>query len=75
MKPIFSSLSPHEIYHLRNLLQSAGIPCRIHNEHLASLAGEVPFTECAAKAGVGKDAFVDADTGAAYKPSACARLA
>ncbi|OGA04583.1 MAG: hypothetical protein A3H35_17660 [Betaproteobacteria bacterium RIFCSPLOWO2_02_FULL_62_17] len=49
MKPFFSSLSPHEIYHLRNLLQSAGIPCRIHNEHLASLAGEVPFTECAAQ--------------------------
>lgn len=49
MKPFFSSLSPHEIYHLRNLLQSAGIGCRIHNEHLASLAGEVPFTECAAQ--------------------------
>ena len=49
MKPFFSSLSPHEIYHLRNLLQSAGIRCRIHNEHLSSLAGEVPFTECAAQ--------------------------
>ena len=46
---LFSSLKLHEIHHLRNLLHSAGIRSRIHNEHLASLAGEVPFTECSAQ--------------------------
>ena len=47
MKTVFTSLSLHEIHHLRNLLQSAGISCQIHNEGLSSLAGEVPFAECA----------------------------
>ncbi len=47
MKPVYTSLSLHEIHHLRNLLQSAGIRCRIQNERLSTLAGEVPFTECA----------------------------
>lgn len=45
--PIFSSLALHEVHHLKNLLESAGIRCRLRNENLASLAGEVPFTECA----------------------------
>ncbi len=49
MKPIFSSLRLHEIYHLKNLLEAEGIPCRVRNEQLSSLAGEVPFTECAAQ--------------------------
>ena len=47
MKPLYSSLNPLEIHHLRNLLQSAGIVCRITNERLSTLAGEVPFAECA----------------------------
>lgn len=47
MKPVYTSLSLHEIHHLRNLLRSAGIPCRIRNERLSTLAGEVPFSECA----------------------------
>ncbi|MBI2315787.1 MAG: DUF2007 domain-containing protein [Betaproteobacteria bacterium] len=47
MKPVYTSLSLLEIHHLRNLLLSAGIPCRIRNERLSTLAGEVPFTECA----------------------------
>ena len=47
MKAVYTSLSLHEIHHLRNLLQSAGISCRIRNEGLSSLAGEVPFAECA----------------------------
>ncbi len=46
MKALFS-LNPHEVYHLRNLLLSAGIKCRLRNENMISLAGEVPFTECA----------------------------
>ena len=47
MKPLYTSLNLLEIHHLRNLLQSAGIGCRICNERLSTLAGEVPFAECA----------------------------
>ena len=47
MKTIFSSLNLLEVHHLKNLLQSAGIRCRIRNEDLVRLAGEVPFPECA----------------------------
>lgn len=47
MKPLFVSLKLHEIHHVKNLLLSAGIRCRIRNETLSTLAGEVPFTECA----------------------------
>ena len=47
MKAIFSSLNLVEVHHLKNLLQSAGIRCRIRNEDLVRLAGEVPFPECA----------------------------
>ena len=47
MKAIYSSLNLVEVHHLKNLLQSAGIRCRIRNEDLVRLAGEVPFPECA----------------------------
>jgi len=47
VKPLFVSLKLHEIHHLKNLLQSAGIRCHIRNEALSTLAGEVPFTEVA----------------------------
>ena len=47
MKTIFSSLNLVEMHHLKNLLQSEGIRCRIRNEDLSRLAGEIPFTECA----------------------------
>jgi hypothetical protein len=47
VKTIFSSLNLVEMHHLKNLLQSEGIPCRIRNEDLSRLAGEIPFTECA----------------------------
>lgn len=47
MKTIYSSLNLVEVHHLKNLLQSAGIPCRIRNEDLVRLAGEIPFPECA----------------------------
>ena len=46
MKVFYASLKAHEIHHLKNLLQAAGIRCRIQNEGLSTLAGEVPFTEC-----------------------------
>ena len=47
MQPLYSSLNLHEIYHLKNLLEAEGIHCRIKNELLSRLAGEIPFTECA----------------------------
>jgi hypothetical protein len=47
VKIFYASLKTHEIHHLKNLLQSAGIRCSVRNEGLSSLAGEVPFTECA----------------------------
>src|SRR3954463_803788 len=49
MHALYTSLSLHELYHLKNLLDSAGIHCTVKNEHLSTLAGEVPFTECAAQ--------------------------
>jgi hypothetical protein len=49
MKPFFSSLRLDEIHHLRNLLDSAGIRTVLRNEQLCTLAGEVPFVECAAR--------------------------
>lgn len=47
MKPFFCSLALHEAHHLKNLLESAGIRCRLKNEGLSALAGEIPFPECA----------------------------
>ncbi len=47
MRPLYSSLNLHEIYHLKNLLAAEGIRCEIRNELLSRLAGEIPFTECA----------------------------
>jgi len=47
VKVFYASLKAHEIHHLKNLLESAGIRCRIRNEGLSTLAGEVPFMECA----------------------------
>lgn len=47
MTVFYASLKAHEIHHLKNLLQSAGIRCQLRNEGLSTLAGEVPFTECA----------------------------
>lgn len=49
MKVIFSSLNLVELHHLRNLLESAGVRCRIQRELLSRLAGEIPFPECAAQ--------------------------
>jgi hypothetical protein len=49
MEPLYSSLNLLEIHHLRNLLEAEGIGCRITNELLSRLAGEIPFTECAAQ--------------------------
>ena len=47
MTAFYTSLRTHEIHHLRNLLEAAGIRCHVRNEGLSTLAGEVPFVECA----------------------------
>ena len=47
MLPLYGSLNLHEIYHLKNLLEAEGVRCRIKNELLSRLAGEIPFAECA----------------------------
>lgn len=60
MKPLYTSLNLLEIHHLRNLLQSAGIGCRICNERLSTLAGEVPFAECAMRLELENEADRDA---------------
>ena len=47
MRLLYSSLKLIEVHHLKNLLEAEGIRCRIRNELLSRLAGEIPFTECA----------------------------
>ena len=56
MPAFFSSLRTHEIHHLKNLLESAGIRCQLRNEGLSTLAGEVPFVECAVQLWLEDDA-------------------
>lgn len=48
-EPVFSSVRLHEIYHIKNLLEAAGIPASIRHAELCTLAGEVPFLECGAQ--------------------------
>ena len=45
MKKITTSDSLITIRHYRNLLESEGIACKIRNEHLTTIAGEIPFFE------------------------------
>ena len=47
MKPLIASLNTLEVHHLKNVLEAEGIQCRLRNELLTRLAGEIPFTECA----------------------------
>lgn len=46
MKAVYSSLNLVEAHHLKNVLAAAGIRCRMRNEELVRLAGEIPFPEC-----------------------------
>lgn len=46
MKTVYSSLNLIEAHHLKNLLAASGIRCRLRNEELVRLAGEIPFPEC-----------------------------
>lgn len=47
MTLLLASLDLLEIHHLKNVLEAEGVRCRIRNEMLSRLAGEVPFVECA----------------------------
>ena len=45
MKKLTASASLVTINHFKNVLESEGIACRIKNEHLGSIVGEMPFIE------------------------------
>ena len=45
MKKLTTSPSLVTINHYKNVLESEGIACRIKNEHLGSIVGEMPFVE------------------------------
>jgi hypothetical protein len=45
MKKLTTSTNLVEINHYKNVLESEGIACRIKNEHLGSIVGEIPFLE------------------------------
>lgn len=45
MTKIFVSQNLSEVELFKDVLEQAGIPCMIKNQHTAGLAGEVPFAE------------------------------
>ena len=45
MKLLYTSSNALVVTHLRNLLESEGMECRLKNEFLYSAAGEIPPTE------------------------------
>ena len=45
MKKLTSAPSVITIHHYKNILESEGISCKIRNEHLGSILGEMPFTD------------------------------
>lgn len=59
MKKLTSSPSLVTINHYKNLLESEGIACRIKNEHLGSIVGEMPFVEVWPELWVVNDLDVD----------------
>lgn len=46
MKLVYTSEDLIFLYHLKNILEARDIDCVIKNERLASLAGEIPLTQC-----------------------------
>lgn len=46
MRKVYTAESLVEAAHLRNVLESAGIPCFVRNERLSGAIGELPFVEC-----------------------------
>jgi hypothetical protein len=45
VKKLTASESIITINHFKNILESEGIGCRLKNEHLGSIVGEMPFFE------------------------------
>jgi hypothetical protein len=45
-RKVHTSESVIEVAHLRNVLESAGIPCEVRNDRLGGALGEIPFVEC-----------------------------
>ena len=56
MRRVYTSLNLVEINHLKNLLEASGVRCLLRNELMTTLAGEVPFDQCAAQLWVLDDA-------------------
>ena len=46
MRQIFSSPNTALVNHLRSILDSLGIPCRVRGEFLSAAVGELPPIEC-----------------------------
>jgi hypothetical protein len=46
MRKVHTAESLVEVAHLRNILESAGIPCIVRNDRLGGVVGEIPFVEC-----------------------------
>lgn len=59
MKKVTTSGSLVEINHLKNILESEGIPAFLKNEHLGSIIGEIPFLEADAELWVRNDLDLD----------------
>ncbi len=55
MRRLFSSINRIEVYHLRNLLESAGVHVSLGNEYLHAVAGEIPFGECGVELWITRD--------------------
>jgi rubrerythrin len=45
MKKVATTVDRVMINHYKNILESEGIACKIRNDHLGSIVGEMPFTE------------------------------
>jgi Putative prokaryotic signal transducing protein len=46
LRKVHTADSMVELAHLRNVLETAGIPCHVRNERLGGALGEIPFVEC-----------------------------
>jgi hypothetical protein len=46
MKKLYASLNPLMVSHIKNILENDGVACITRNEHLASIAGGIPLSEC-----------------------------
>jgi len=46
MKKLYESLNPLMVGHIKNILENSGVACITRNEHLASIAGGIPLSEC-----------------------------